>query len=99
MNKPQKIPVEGIPVKKSKIELYQDSLIDILSGLTHAHPVVLFADQLVKSSTTVVFTPLNGYQLKQLANFGNSWNQELLISSGELGNYIKIEFELKLKQS
>jgi len=93
MSKPQNLPVKGIPVKKSKIELYQESLINILLGLTHANPVVLFADQLVKSSTILVFTPLSGYRLKQLANFANSWNQELMIGRGQLGS-IKIEFNL-----
>ena len=88
MNKPQ-----NLPIKKSKIELYQESLINILIGLTHADPIVLFADQLVKSSTILVFTPLSGYRLKQLANFANSWNQELMIGGGQLGS-IKIELNL-----
>jgi len=96
MNKPQNLPVEGTPFKKSKIKLYKDSLIYLLSDASHSNPVVLFADQLVQSSTIIVFTPLSGNQLIQLANFANTWNQEIMIEVSPFPG-IKIEFNLKQK--
>ncbi len=96
MNKPQNLPVEGIPIKKSKIELYQDSLIKILSGLRHTNPAILFSNQLVKSSKVFVLEPMTGDRLRQLTDFGNSWNQELTIDPNPWST-IKIEFKLKEK--
>lgn len=94
MNKPQTLPVEGIPVKKSQTEQFADSLAKILLNSTHTQPVILFADKLVQSATILTFSPLSGDQVRSLCNFADSWNHEMMIGRGHLGT-IQIEFNLK----
>lgn len=94
MNKPQTLPVEGVPVKRSQVESFKAGIAMILKDEPHTPATVLFAEQTVLSATSIVLHPLNGDRLRALTNFADSWNMELMIGVSILST-LQLEFNLK----